>query len=302
MRRLLILVVASASVAAAVGVGCGVVAVPDPRAVGVPVPAGAPLPLLVEPDPEIDAGEPPVALAPPGGAILQPGVVRLPKPKIDLDGQRRVGIQIGHLEADDVPAEYGPRIVTQTGTSWAGITEVEVTAVIAERLAALLEAQGLAVDIIPTTVPEGYLADAFVSLHADGDGVGEKSGYKLARGSRRGPYEDPLLERIKSAYGQATGLPYDAEGISSAMRGYYAFNWSRYRGTASPFTPAVIIELGFLSHDSDRDLLVDRPNVVAGAIAKGIFAFLDDTPRAKMFGEDLLITVPQRRGRPTASP
>src|SRR5213083_2987249 len=136
----------------------------DPRAAGVKVPAGGPLPLAVEPDPddspEMDLTAPPIALAPPGGAIVQQGLVRIPKPKIDLKGARRVGIQIGHWQTADVPKEYGTRIQFQTGASWAGFTEVEVDMEIADRIATLLKAQGIEVDVLPTTVPEGYLADA----------------------------------------------------------------------------------------------------------------------------------------------
>lgn len=305
MTRVLVLVVAVIAVAAAAGISLGLLASSDPRASGVPVAAGGPLPLPVELDPEellADPNAPPMALAPPGGAIIQQGVVRLLKPKIDLAGPRRVGIQVGHWQTDTVPAEYGTRITYQTGTSWEGITEVEVVAEIAERIKVLLEAQGIAVDILPTTVPVGYLADAFVSLHTDGDGVGELSGFKLAHGFRRGPYEAGLVSAIKDAYMDATGLSYDAAHVTRAMLGYYAFNWSRYQHTTSPFTPSVILELGFLSHDVDRELLLERTDVVASAIVKGILTFLDANPRSKIFGEDLLIpAAPIRRG-PLASP
>lgn len=305
MARVLVLVVAVVAVVAAAGISLGMLASPDPRSIGIPVAAGGPLPLPVELDPEdlpADPNAPPMALAPPGGAIVQQGLVRLPKPKVALSGQRRVGLQIGHWQTESVPKEYGTRITYQTGTSWEGITEVEVVAEIAERVKVLLEAQGIAVDILPTTVPVGYLADAFVSLHTDGDGVGEASGFKLAHGSRRGPFEDALVAAIKDAYMGATGMSYDAAHISRAMLGYYAFNWSRYQHTTSPFTPSVILELGFLSHDVDREILVERADVVASGVAKGILAFLDSAPRSKLFGEDLLIpAAPIRRG-PLASP
>src|SRR5436190_21029905 len=121
MRRIVVLLVAAVAVAAAVAMSCGVLPFgQDPR-VGVKVPAGGPLPLAVEPDPddspEMDLTAPPIALAPPGGAIVQQGLVRIPKPKIDLKGARRVGIQIGHLDTTNVPKEYGTRIQFQTGTS-----------------------------------------------------------------------------------------------------------------------------------------------------------------------------------------
>jgi N-acetylmuramoyl-L-alanine amidase len=144
------------------------------------------------------------------------------KPKID---SRDSVAPSSRPPADRDPKEYGTRIQTQTGTSWDGYTEVEVTMEIADRMATLLEAQGIAVDILPTTVPEGYLADVFISLHCDGDGVGELSGFKLAHGSRRGPYEDRLMTAVTSAYADATGMAYDAEHVSRGMLGYYGFNW-----------------------------------------------------------------------------
>ena len=303
MRRLFVLLVAGVVVASAVGLSCGAFA--DPRAAGTKVPAGGPLPLAIEEepgDPEPDLNAPPVALAPPGGAIVQQGVVRIPKPKIDPNGQRRVGIQIGHWMTDDVPKEYGTRIQLQTGTSWAGITEVDTTMAIAARMRTMLQAQGIAVDILPTTVPEGYLADVFIALHCDGDGVGELSGFKMATSTRRGPYETALMTTIKDVYAKATGLDYDATHVSRQMLGYYAMNWSRYQHATSPFTPSTIIELGFLSNDDDRELLVDHADVVATALVNGIFKFLDDHPRSKIFGDDLLIAQQPLRPGVTATP
>jgi hypothetical protein len=302
---MLVPVMAIATVAAAIAISGGALA-RDPRAVGQLVPAGGPLPLAVDPDPddppEMDLSAPPIALAPPGGAIVQQGLVRIPKPTVDPKGQRRVGIQVGHWQTDAVPKEYGTRILAQTGTSWAGITEVDTTSEIADRMATLLKAQGIAVDILPTTVPEGYLADVFIALHCDGDGVGVLSGFKLAHGSRRGPFEDKLVTTIKDAYAKATGMDYDAEHVTRNMVAYFAFNWSRYQHATSPFTPAAIIELGFLSNYDDRNLLVNKPQLIASALVNGILKFLDDTPRSKIFGADLLIPQTPLRQGPLSSP
>jgi N-acetylmuramoyl-L-alanine amidase len=121
----------------------------------------------------------------------------------------------------------------------------------------------------------------------------------MAHGSRRGPFEDKLVTTIKDVYAKATGMDYDAEHVSRGMTNYYSFNWSRYQHATSPFTPAAIIELGFLSNTDDRNLLVNKPQVIAGALVNGILKFLDDTPRSKMFGEDLLIPqTPIRQGPP----
>ena len=303
MRRLFALLVVSTAV---VAVSCGVLQPSGPPINGTRVAAGAPLPLAVEPDPddppEMDLGAPPFALAPPGGAIIQQGLVRIPKPKLDPNEPRRVGIQIGHWQTTDVPKEYGTRIQAQTGTSWAGYTEVDVTTEIADRMATLLTAQGIKVDILPTTVPEGYLADVFIALHCDGDGVGDLSGFKMAHGSRRGPYEDKLMSTIKVSYAKATGMSYDADHVTRNMTNLYSFNWSRYQHATSPFTPSTIIELGFLSNDDDRYLLVKKPDVIATALVNGILTFLDANPRSKIFGDDLLIPqTPIRQGQ-AASP
>jgi N-acetylmuramoyl-L-alanine amidase len=305
MRSVFALAVTVAAVATAVTLFGGTY-LPDPRAAGVPVPAGGPLPLAAEPDPddppEMDLNAPPVALAPPGGAVVQQGLVRIPKPKIDLGGARRVGIQVGHLQTTDVPKEYGTRIQFQTGTSWAGYKEVDVNMEVAERIATLLKAQGIEVDILPTTVPEGYLADAFVALHCDGDGVGELSGFKMAHSTRRNPYEDALLGSIKDAYAKATGMSYDAEHISRAMVNLYSFNWSRYQHATSAFTPSTIIELGFLSNDDDREILVNHTDRVATGVVTGLLSFLDAHPRSKLFADDLLIPQTPIRQGPVATP
>jgi len=226
-----------------------------------------------------------------------PGWVRIPKPA--LSGPRKVGIQAGHWRTDEAPLELR-QLLTQTGTSWDGYTEWATNLGIAERVAVILRAKGLVADVLPTIVPPGYVADAFVSLHSDGDGTGEKSGFKLAHSTRRTPHEDALQQLLTEAYAAGTGLDYDAVGISAGMRNYYAHSWSRVRWSTSPFTPSVILEMGFLSNDHDRGLIVDEPDRLAGAIATGILKFLDATSRDALFGQDLVI--PPAPPRRTASP
>ena len=247
--------------------------------------------------PNTFGGSQPIVSAKPGDP---PGYTRIPAPKV-AGGARRIGIQVGHWMTDNVPPELR-RLEVQTGTTWNGITETEVSLDIATRLAAMLRSHGYVVDIIPTTVPQGYLADAFVALHLDGDGVGENSGYKLAHGSRRGPFEQKLLDDIKDEYGAATGLPYDEQHISRAMTGYFAFAWQRYRSSTSPFTPSVILEMGFLSNDGDRELAVDHPDVVAVGIANGIERFLSEVPSTELFGKDLLLPPSRAAFSPSPSP
>jgi N-acetylmuramoyl-L-alanine amidase len=245
--------------------------------------------------PNTFGGSQPIVSPKPGDP---PGYTRVPAPKV-AGGPRRVGIQIGHWQTDNVPPELR-RLEVQTGTSWEGLTETEVSLDIASRVAALLRSHGYVVDIIPTTVPQGYLADAFVALHLDGDGTGENSGYKLAHGARRGPYEQQLLDDIKDEYGAVTGLPYDGARITRNMTGYFAFSWQRYRSATSPFTPSVILEMGYLSNEGDRALAVNRPDVLAVGIANGIERFLSEVPSTELFSKDLLLP-PTRPAFPTPS-
>jgi N-acetylmuramoyl-L-alanine amidase len=268
------------------------------------VPAGAPLGMIgTDPD---DPDDPWSAAAPPGGVILQTpgptaspsatGTIRIPIPRAIPTGPRRVGIQVGHWKTDEAPDELR-RLIPQTGASWGELTEVDVNLDVAERIAVILNGKGIAVDILPVTVPPGYLADAVVALHADSDGVGQWSGYKMAHSARRGPYEDALLADVKDAFGAATGMDYDLTHISNAMKGYYVFNWSRYQHSVSPYTPSVILEMGYLSSDEDRTLMLDHPDTLANGIAKGILQFLSNTPRSKIFGQELV--VPAFPSRPT---
>ena len=228
-----------------------------------------------------------------------PGWVRIPKPAIS--GPRKVGIQAGHWRTSEAPPELR-QLIDQTGTSWAGYREWETNLDIAERVAAILRAKGISADVLPTVIPPGYVADAFVALHSDGDGTGDKSGFKLAHSSRRTPHEDALQRHLTEVYAAATGLAYDAAGISGGMRGYYAHSWSRVRNATSPFTPSVILEMGFLSNDNDRGLIVDEPDRLARAIAAGILNFLEATPRDALFGQDLVVPPAPPRRSPTPTP
>jgi len=164
------------------------------------------------------------------------------------------------------------------------------------------------VDVLPTTIPAGYVADAFVALHADSDGVGEKSGFKIAHAARRGPYESVFQRDLTDEYAAATGLAFDAAGVSRNMSNYYALTWSRYRSATSPFTPSLILEMGFISNDGDRALLIDSADVVATGIANGILRFLGEVPSTELFGKALVLPptrafpIPTEYATPTPGP
>ena len=246
--------------------------------------------------PNTFGGSQPIVSAKPGDPV---GFTRIPAPSVE-PGARRIGIQIGHWQTDNVPPELR-RLEIQTGTSWGEYTEVGVATDIAVRVGDLLKSHGYVVDFIPTTVPQGYLADVFIALHMDGDGTGENSGFKMAHGTRRGPYEQQLLDDIRVEYGAATGLEWDGGRITNNMRAYFAFSWQRYRSATSPFTPSVILEMGYLSNDGDRDLAVNHGDVLALGIANGIERFLSEVPSTELFSKDLLLP-PTRPAFPSPSP
>ena len=224
--------------------------------------------------------------------------IRVPRPAISA-GPRRIGLQAGHLHTEEVPAELR-RLEHATGTSWGSVAEWQVNLDIAGRVAAILRGRGYLVDVLPTVIPTGYLADVFVALHADGDTSGLARGYKAAHGARRGPYEDQLVRDLVAEYGRATGLPLDPQ-VSRNMLGYYAFSWTRFLSSVAPHTPAAILEMGFLTNAADRTMLLGRTDLVADGVAAGLLRFLDEVPAGAAFAEDLLVA-PLPAARPGTAP
>jgi hypothetical protein len=241
------------------------VAVPPVLVPAAPVPSGL-----------IQASEPPCGpgSGPRSGSWRDP----LPQtPRHNPDGPKQVGLQAGHWLTEQVPAELRG---LQQGATGGGKMEWEVNLDIARRSQALLEAQGVVVDILPTTVPVRYRAHLFVSIHADGDTTGRATGFKIARPafSSLPAVDDRLVESLYAAYGSATGLRRDDEHITPRMRYYYAFNSRRFCHAVAPGVPQAIVETGFLTNAADRRLLLGTPDVVARGIADGILRFLRENP------------------------
>ncbi len=229
------------------------------------------------------------------GAMPEPAgadsfYVRVPPPR--MTGPRRVGLQAGHWLTADAPDPLR-RLRGELGTSAGDMREVDLDLDVAKRVAVILERRDVVVDILPTTVPVGYVADAFVAIHADGEGSGSVRGYKLAHGARRTPYEDDLEASVAEHYAAATSLPRDEDPrrLSLRMTSYYAFSWERSAYATSPFTPSVIVEMGYLTNDADREVLADRADLVAAGLAEGILRFLAAHPRDMLIGRDLLVPV-----------
>jgi N-acetylmuramoyl-L-alanine amidase len=186
-----------------------------------------------------------------------------------------VGLQVGHWHIAALPDSLA-RLRDQTGTAAAGHTELQLNLDVVRRTAALLEAAGVQVDVLPATVPDGYRADAFVAIHADGNFARAVRGYKVAPPWRSGVAwaDAALAAQIQVAYSTATRLPRDPE-ITDNMRGYYAINgWMGTESRISDGTPSAVIETGFMTSAADRAVLFDHPERVAAGLATGILAFL----------------------------
>jgi hypothetical protein len=61
--------------------------------------------------------------------------------------------------------------------------------------------------------------------------------------------------------------------------------------------------MGYVSNDGDRALMLDKPDLLASSIADGVMKFLDETPRSKIFGQELVVPAfPSRPSRPSPTP
>lgn len=189
----------------------------------------------------------------------------------------RVGLQVGHWKSNELPDELA-RLRTSTGAAAGGLREFQVNLGVAERAAGYLRGYGVAVDILPATVPVNYRADAFVSLHADGSTNTRLSGFKAATHWREWAAGTALVEALRAEYGPASGLAWDGGRITSNMRGYYAFSSGRYDHAIANNTPGAILEMGYLTSPSDRRLMTAESDRLGRAVADGILRFLRSEP------------------------
>jgi N-acetylmuramoyl-L-alanine amidase len=176
------------------------------------------------------------------------------------EGPLRIGIIAGHTGNDS------------GAVCEDGLTEVQVTTSLAQRLAARLQSYGITTDLLEEFDPrlDGYDASALVSIHADScDYINDlATGFKIS-GS---PYTDSskLANCIEQAYALATDLPYHPNSITPHMTNYHAYE------RLGIGTPAIIIEVGFLN--LDREILTSTNDVIIEGLTKGIFCHLDKVP------------------------
>lgn len=186
----------------------------------------------------------------------------------------RVAIQVGHYKNNEMPDELD-HLSNNTGAMGGGRTEVDLNLDVSNRVAELLRAQGVLVEILPATVPTGYSADAFVAIHADGSTSSSARGFKIStRWSSRVAMQDAMLvEMLTDAYRAATGLPEDSN-VTRNMRGYYAYSPRRPSYRVSNFTPGAIVELGFMTNAADRVVMFNATDKLAQGVANGVMSFL----------------------------
>ncbi len=190
----------------------------------------------------------------------------------------RIGIQVGHWNQDQLPSEQA-RIRRDSGTYREGVNEWELNYMVAERAKPILEAAGVQVDLLPATIPPGYRADAFVSLHFDGvdPAIADlRRGWKVTTPYLASPKSLLLEQAFREVYPAITGLPYDEKhGSLAAMRSNYTFAWYRFEHAIAPETPAALIELAFSTNPDDWTLITEQPELLAEGLAQSILRYLE---------------------------
>jgi N-acetylmuramoyl-L-alanine amidase len=157
-----------------------------------------------------------------------------------------------------------------------GLTEAAINLEIAARVQKQLVEAGYEVDLLSEFDPRlnGYQAAALVSIHNDSCQYinDEATGYKVASAmaTHRPEQAATLTACLRQRYGAATSLPLHSTSVTMDMTSYHAF------GEIHEMTPAAIIETGFLNRD--REILTQRPDVVAFGVATGILCYLKNEP------------------------
>jgi hypothetical protein len=187
----------------------------------------------------------------------------------------RVGIQVGHWKNEELPAELHS-IYWNFGASANGYNEVDINLAVAQMVGALLEKQGIVVDILPSTVPHSYKADAFIAIHSDGNDDKTISGYKVAPSAWDVNGKATLLaSTIATSYGNDTHMTLgSSQSINESMTQYYAFNSAKYTHAIDLLTPGVIIELGYITNAQDRQMITKSDDLVAQGVTDGILKYL----------------------------
>jgi N-acetylmuramoyl-L-alanine amidase len=218
--------------------------------------------------------------SPRANMTLPPPSVPEEAPLTPLSGPPIVAIQAGHWNAPELPDEQA-KLRGSTGASYGRLREVDINRAVAGSLARMAEAEGWRILLLPATVPPGLRADAFVAIHADWSGSPAKRGWKVAPPWRASPASRRLAESISGSFASEKGLVEDAQGVTIGMRGYYAFSYRRFAHAISPFTPAVVLEMGFITNFEEGRSLATEPDYWAGLILRGLRTYLAAEDRGR---------------------
>ncbi len=178
-------------------------------------------------------------------------------------GNPRIGIVAGHMGNDSGAV---------CSDALGGIREVDINMSVASLVKDDLVAQGYDVDLLAEFDPRltGYHALALVSIHADScEYINDQAtGFKVTAAiSTKYPDQTARLTTcLRTRYASVTGLEFHSGSVTSDMTNYHAFN------EISSDTPAAIIETGFMN--LDREILTQKPDVIANGIASGILCFV----------------------------
>jgi hypothetical protein len=186
----------------------------------------------------------------------------------------KVALQVGHWKINELP-EALDSLSGHTGSAGGGRTELQMNLEIAHKVAPLLRMSGVVVDILPATVPTGYTADAFIAIHADGNSSTSARGFKVSTRWRSpvAVQDARLVEILTEEYGAATALPEDSN-VTRNMRGYYAYATWRPNWRISNFTPAAIVELGYMTNAADRAVMFNQTQNLVIGVTRGILRYL----------------------------
>lgn len=188
-------------------------------------------------------------------------------------GPVRIGVQIGHLAASEQPEELA-NLRFNFGGHANGVDEVAINTTIGLAVRDALEAHGFLVDVLPATIPQGYRADVMVAIHADSTENPARIGYKSAHfAPARNPYEAILKVEIDRQFLNTAGRVDDDHNVSGNMLHYYAFDHRRFNHAVDPRTPALLIEVGYISN-RDELAFLQQEHAVAALIADGIVSYL----------------------------
>lgn len=182
-----------------------------------------------------------------------------------------IGLQVGHWKNTELPEELAKLrsnhgAVTDTTKEW------EINHAIATRTAAMLEKEGITVELLPATIPKGYKADMFVAVHADQNPNKKLTGFKAT-----GAWNDEtgnamsIAETMEEEYIRTTRMKKDFQ-VTRAMKEYYAFNHKKFTHAIHPDTPGIIVETGFVTNEYDKKILLEYPEIPARGLANGIIA------------------------------